>query len=338
MASDRLFKRGKTWYTLVREPSGLWRKVSTRCTDRKAAELVDRKLQRQMADPAAAAEASATLESILMDYLNSRVARGRAEGSIEHVHQKSRALVTFLPERAAAITHAECEAYIVARQKGREGHRPVQQTTVKKELRVLKAALVLARKNGRFARDPETIIPELDDTYQPRKRALEPWELCCLTMVLEPERAAHVVYIVATGARWSESVRARRVDVGKHLVWLRGTKTDAAPRDVPILSRITAAPLAWALARAPGKDVLFSPWGNVRRDLARACERLGVSAVSPNDLRRSFAKWLRVGGASPADIARAMGHTTSRMVERVYGRISPDELRELLERSTGRDS
>lgn len=339
MATDRLFRRGKTWYTIVREPSGLWRKVSTRCTDRKAAELVDRRLQREMADPAAAAEATASLEGLLTDYLNSRIARGRAEGSIEHVHQKSRALVTFLPERAAEVTHAECEAYIVARLKGRDGHRPVQLTTIKKEFRVLKAALTLARRNGKFARDPDAVIPELEETYKPRKRALEPWDLVCLCLFFvqsgNARRAAHVTFIMATGARWSESERARREDAGAELVFLRGTKTEGSLRFVPVLTQITAAPLAWALANAPGTDMLFDAWGNVRRDLAYACSQLGIPPVTPNDLRRSFAKWLRVGGASPADIAAAMGHTTSRMVERIYGRVEPAELRKLLEQSTG---
>lgn len=133
----------------------------------------------------------------------------------------------------------------------------------------------------------------------------------------------------------SPAERARRVDAGKELVFLRGTKTEGSLRFVPILSQITAAPLAWALDHAPGKDVLFDPWGNVRRDLAHACSVLGIPPVTPNDLRRSFAKWLRIGGASPADIAGAMGHTTSRMVERIYGRVEPGELRKLLEQSTG---
>src|SRR5205085_302848 len=61
-----------------------------------------------------------------------------------------------------------------------------------------------------------------------------------------------------------------------------------------------------------------------------ACRRAAIEHCSPNDLRRTFATWLRRSGVSPDLIAPAMGHADSRMVERVYGRLSPEQLRENL--------
>ena len=37
-------------------------------------------------------------------------------------------------------------------------------------------------------------------------------------------------------------------------------------------------------------------WSNPVRDLAAACARAGIAKVSPNDLRRSYASWLKQGG------------------------------------------
>ncbi len=75
------------------------------------------------------------------------------------------------------------------------------------------------------------------------------------------------------------------------------------------------------------EGALFGPWINVRRDLRAAWARAGVLPVSPNDLRRTFGTWLRQQGVDPSLIAPAMGHADSRMVERVYGRLPPEDLR-----------
>lgn len=44
--------------------------------------------------------------------------------------------------------------------------------------------------------------------------------------------------------------------------------------------------------------------------------------VSPNDLRRTFASWLKQAGVDSMVVAKLLGHTTSRMVEMVYGHLN----------------
>jgi hypothetical protein len=90
-------------------------------------------------------------------------------------------------------------------------------------------------------------------------------------------------------------------------------------------------------AQGPG-DPLFRPWLNVRRDLHEACERAGIPPVSPNDLRRTCATWLRAQGVPPHLIAPVMGHVDSRMVERVYGRLPTDQLALRLSQELGANS
>ncbi|HVP61139.1 MAG TPA: hypothetical protein VMT11_11300, partial [Myxococcaceae bacterium] len=51
---------------------------------------------------------------------------------------------------------------------------------------------------------------------------------------------------------------------------------------------------------------------------------------SPNDLRRTYAKRMRLARVPAEIVAPTMGHRDTRMVERVYGRLSPEEIGALL--------
>lgn len=321
----RIFRRGQYWYAWVPKPGGGTRKVATNCTDKRAAEKRAAELEREALDPSAGKAARVTVEEMANEYIESRARRGRAAGTLHHYTVKLSNIVALMPKRLADVDAAACENYIHLRR------RKVQQTTVKKELRALKAVLVHARRLGLYARDPDAVIPELEETYKPRERALQPLELVALVNALPEARAAHAVLIVATGARWSESLRFESGDVAADgRVHLRGTKTAGARRTVPVPPPLRPL-LAWALRRLPAP---VARWGNVRRDLAAACAGAGIPPVTPNDLRRTFGTWLRAWGVSPDVIGAAMGHTTSRMVERVYGRLSPADLGSLIEART----
>ena len=66
----------------------------------------------------------------------------------------------------------------------------------------------------------------------------------------------------------------------------------------------------------------MAPWTNARRDLHDACDRAGLEHCSPNDLRRTFSSWLKQQGVDSFTVAKMMGHTSSRMVELVYGHLN----------------
>src|SRR6266542_1589848 len=128
----------------------------------------------------------------------------------------------------------------------------------------------------------------------------------------------------------------RRRGRGPHAVLLRGTKRKTRFRTVPIVSPAQQSLLAYALEHAKGADdALFQPWGNVHRDLADACEEAKIERCSPNDLRRTFASWQVEAGVPLFPIAQAMGHKDTRMLERVYGRQTPEQLAALMARAMG---
>jgi integrase len=342
----RLFKRGDIYYGWVPKRGGGVRRVSTSCTDQRAASTRLKQLEREAVNPAVAAANAATTQGIVDDYFLSRKRIGRAEGTLHHAKTKLGHLVRLLPARVADIDHSKVEGYVDTRLKEwaaapvlnsrgtvvREG-RHIRRTTIVKELRVLKAALRHAKKNGLFAGDPAAVIPELADDYTPGERVLTPWELIGLASVLKPRRMAVVAFAVATGCDFSALWRARREDVRENasVVHIRGTKRKTRDRDVPIALANQRALVEWALANGDGPDgLLFSHWGNMRRELHEACVKLGIAHFSANDLRRTFGTWLREAGVEPQLIGAAMGHTDSRMVERVYGRLTTDALAKLL--------
>jgi integrase len=323
--SDRLFKRGAVWYAWCFDTDGRRIQRSTRCRDWKAAEAVLRELERRAADPTYAASYQATLAEALRLLVRDRKLKGRAEGTLDCYQVKAGHLLRILGDRPLAHIDARAVDTFID-QRIEEG---AAKNTIQKELTTLRGALKLAKRRGEYTRDLDAVMPDgFSSGYKPRDRFLTPGECQALLAELAPDRAARVAFIVATGARWGESERAMRADVNlaRGVVFLRGTKTAAAARAVPVVG--AAHPLLEHAERyAEGEGgVLFRPWGNVRRDLHDACVRAGIAPVSPNDLRRTCATWLRQAEVEPHLIGAMLGHTDSRMVERVYGRMPVESL------------
>jgi integrase len=87
--------------------------------------------------------------------------------------------------------------------------------------------------------------------------------------------------------------------------------------------------------RAGWAGPVVQPWGSVRRDLANACTRAGVPKVTPNDLRRTFASWLVQAGESLFVVATLLGHNSTGMVEKVYGRLDAATLARAISKLPG---
>ena len=343
---QRLFKRGRVWYGWVYEDG---RRITrtTKCRDRSAAEAVVRQWERDAADPDHAAARTATLSSALQLLLNlddEEVAAGRRSADTVEFHRsKAGHLVRVfetnergerVPFPLARLRAFDVDGYISCRRA--EG---AADTTISKELVILRKSLRLAVRAGVWRGRVDEVIPvAFSPGYEPRKRALTADELAKLLAKLTADRAARVAFIVATSACWRETELARRADVGEGLatVLLRGTKRKTRFRTVPIVSPAQQSLLAYALEHAKGTgEALFQAWANVRRDLADACTAAKIERCSPNDLRRTFASWHVEAGVPLFPIAQAMGHKDTRMLERVYGRQTPEQLAGIMARAMG---
>jgi integrase len=290
-----------------------------------------------------------------------RANKGRAEGTLSSYRVKVGHLLRLLgaDTRVARLDARTIDNFVDTRLK--EG---ASRHTIQKELVALRGTLKVGKRRGDFKADIGAVMPEgFSAGYKPRTRYLAGDEAQRLLAELTPDRAARVAFILATGARWSESDRATRADIDwrREIVHLRGTKTESSARAVPIVG--ASYDLLEHVERyAEGTGgLLFRPWANTRRDLNEACARAAKATltahietinqplealskadqraiqdhaafppVSPNDLRRTYATWLRQHGTEPHLIGVALGHTDSRMAERVYGRMPVESLGRLL--------
>lgn len=335
---SHLYQRpdSRVWWCWFYDEHGKLHRRSTKAATREGALAVLADLERRARDPSYRTADATPLDRCLADLIaERRDVRQRAEGTLRMYQIKAGHLVRVLGAKTPvrSIGARQVDEYVSTRLA--EG---AARTTVQKELVTLRGALKLAKRRREYDGDIQEVMPAFSAEYKPRRRFLTEEELSKLLGELEPDRAARVAFIVAVGARWAESEHARREDIGRDSVRLRGTKTALAAREVPVLPASvvpTRKLLDYAVKHADGSPNLFRRWTNARRDIVAACERARIPPCSPNDLRRTLATWLRARGVAPSLIGAYLGHADGRMVERVYGRLPPEELRRAI---TGRDT
>lgn len=350
----------KTWYCWVLDPStGKTRKKSTKCTNPAAAQRRADQLELEALDPDSAAQAKATLRDAFDLLIRDResLAKGgkRSVETVEFYRKKSGILLGAVPValgleeaaevRLSLVTPRLVDDFIIMRRD--DG---VVDSTIQKELTTWRASMRLAKRRRLWKGDLEECFPKFGADYTPRERWLHWDEVLPLREAFirptayrggttGPERGhalwAITAFIVATSCEWSAIWRARRDDVVKvsdmtWLVHIHGTKKKTRDRHVPIVHLPFALLLEDALALADGDHGLFlNREGSFRHTLAEACMRAGIPHLSPNDLRRTHGKWLRLAGVTPGVIGTSLGHTDGRMAERVYAKASASELAEV---------
>lgn len=328
----RLYKRGPYWWARWTE-GGVTIRRTTRCTTKDAARIIVSRWERERADPVYAASQSAAFgveAGMFLQQCEEGVRTGRISPHTAKMYeQKAGTLVRILgaDSKIALFGGDTFVEYIEARKADRLHHaqKPITDSTLYKEWVAFAAILRNAWRAGRFSRDPKSLKPpHFGPSYRPRNVALTWPEVRGLLRVMPEARRGPVAYALATGARRKEVFAAQPEDVRGHMVHLRGTKTDAAPRTIPVPTPFR--PLFALVGPLP-----FRPWPNARRGLLRACKRAGVPACTWNDLRRTFASLLVQGGVAPHLVAKLLGHTTTAMVDLVYGRQTTDSLEELVE-------
>ena len=309
--AGRLYRRGGVWYCWGYDAHGRRWRESTHQVDRKAAEIVSREVARRRAFASTEA-APVVLHGALVSVGAADKRAGRSAASEEILRQKGRQLVAFFgPDfDLARTTKADLERYVDRRAQDVSRH------TIAKELGLLRRAIRVAGLPW-----ADATMPDLGTYYVPRERWLTFGEYERLRAALNWDRPDFLAAFCYLGVRDAELYRISSADVDttQWRVRIRGTKTERSDRWIPI-----AAPLRDVIQRRASSDPLFPRWVNVNRDLRAGCARAKIAGVTPNDLRRTFCSWLANAGVPLLVTSRLMGHTSTRMVERVYARLGVD--------------
>lgn len=328
----RLYRRhgDGSWYFDIDLPDGRRLRRSTETKDKtvardrmRRAELDATASHVQAQDPAGNRpryRLSETLDAVI-----ARIeGEDDGEGTRHYYLTKSRRILTTLGNPMLdEITLDMLEAYVTRRvNRDDEEHGGAKNHTVSKELSVIRRSLKFALRRGWIAALP--VFPEISVDYVPKETYLTPEEYRLVLERVAPKRRLWMALGALAGLRKSEIEKVEWANVGE-ILRVHGTKTKKSRRNLPIAPALRALLDAVPESQRVGRVV--EKWPNVRHDLRRACREAHIDKkISPNDLRRTFSSWLVQMNVPTLTVATLMGHASTRMVELVYGRLSPEQL------------
>ena len=151
---------------------------------------------------------------------------------------------------------------------------------------------------------------------------------------------------LATGARFGQlaSAKVEDFDAQAGTLRLRSAKGRGSTKvyDVPLSDEAVAFFVQLSAGRRRDNLLLVKPDGSAWRksEQARpwraACQRAGIPPLPFHCTRHSFASLMLANGAPVLVVARCLGHSDGRMVERVYGKHDVDHVRQIVQQAAPR--
>ena len=269
-----------------------------------------------------------TVADLWAAYLIDR--EGRAiVGTMHHTWKALKARFGAMEGKSVSVL--DCRAHTAERRKAK-----IQDGTIHTELGHLRTVLKWAEKSQLIDRAPHIERPPKPD---PKEGYLKREEVARLMKSAKvPHIKLAILLMIGTGARNTAALELTwdRVDFTRKLIQLHNP-FDGARRKGRATVPINAT-LLEALKEA--KEAAQSPfvieWAGVpvksiKKGLQAAAKASHIDHVSPHMLRHSAAVWLAEDGHSMTRIAQFLGHSNSRITEKVYARYSPEHLRDLAE-------
>jgi integrase len=228
-----------------------------------------------------------------------------------------------------AVSVDDCRAHTLERRSA-----GIKDGTIHTELGHLRMVLKWAENNTLIARAPYIERPAKPDPKEYHITRVEAGRL--LEAANVPHIALAIRLLLSTGARSTAALELTwdRVDLDRKLINLKNPFDRARRKGratVPVNDMLYAALIeAKASAMSPfvvewaGKKV-----GSIKKGLKAAATGAGLPEVSPHVLRHSAAVWLAEDGHSMSEISQFLGHSNTKITERVYARYSPEHLRDL---------
>lgn len=257
-----------------------------------------------------------------------------------------------------AVRRATINAWVIKTLDGDDDHKAAGVPTVQACLNLLSAIYAKAMDDELLDTNPATGIRTPKHTPADKGYLSRAEVAAVLGHVAEPYRL-FLELSAETGLRFGEAAGIKREavlndarQVKVQSVWTRHGLKDApknrpSERVVPVPAHLRARLAAVVMATPPGCLVFTGAHGgglsdsNIRqRILARACDAAGVRRITMHHLRHAYTSWLTEAGVSSFDVAKTLGHSSTRMLDR-YAHLAPghgDRVLEGLEasRSGGR--
>ncbi len=203
--------------------------------------------------------------------------------------------------------------------------RGVADGTIIRELGALRAAL-------RW-HDPNTpAVFDFPETPPPRHRHLTREEFARLLEACEqPHIRLFIVLALCTGARKSALLQLTwdRVDMARGQIDLGRGEANKGRAVVPLNRSAKEALLEAYKGRLTDYVIEFrgKPLKDVKRGFQTAAKKAGLVDIYPHALRHTAAVWMAEDGVPMSEIAQYLGHSSTRVTEKVYARYSADYLR-----------
>lgn len=233
----------------------------------------------------------------------------------------------------SSITITDCRSHVAERRGIKTKRHPegIHDGTIHTELGHLRMVLLWAEKNGLIEKAPYIERPPKP---KPAERHLTRTEARRLIDAATlPHIKLFIILALGTGARARALLDLTwdRCDFDRGLVDLRNPKITVPHKGRAIvpMNRTVRAALMDAKRVALTKNVV--EWANepvrsVKKGLAGAAKRAGLSNVSPHMLRHSAAVHMAEARISMEEIAQYLGHKNVKVTREVYARFSPDYL------------
>ena len=230
--------------------------------------------------------------------------------------------------------------------------------TIEKIYQVFRKIVVAAYDEGRIARSPCPEHPPIPRKKRKVIRFLDEDQVVDLGSRIDDQYEA-MIYVGAYGGFRIGELCALRVD---DIDWTRGTirvdegltdvgglvafedpKTERAFRTVPMADlalehlqshldvRVDTGDARSLLFTAPGGGIL-RPTNWRSRFFNPAVKAAKLEPLTPHDLRHTAASLFISAGANPWMLAEVLGHTDTRMIDRVYGHLFDKDREQLRQR------
>ena len=215
-----------------------------------------------------------------------------------------------------------------------------RQDSANRILGMLMAALNLAVTEEKVPDGAWRHVQPFRNVARSRARYLTVAECQRLLNACEPNFRKVVHALLLTGCRYQEVARlcVEDFNLDSGTLHVKQSKTGSA-RHVVLTEEGQDFFAGLAAGRRRGDLMLGRTWGksNQAKPMSTACARAGINPpVGLHQLRHTYASLAVMNGTPLMVVANALGHTSTRMVEKHYGHLSQNYLAEAIRKGAPR--